>query len=86
MIIYRAYWKLLAHYWASKCDCFSEKEISWSVGLVASLECKQGEPEVSTEPHCFFYLQKQFAALWIVFEVTLNVMDKMRSLSSNPPF
>lgn len=61
--IYRVYWKLLAHYWASKCDCFSKKEISWSVGLVASLDCKQREPEVRTKLHCFFYLQKQFAAL-----------------------
>lgn len=61
--IYRVYWKLLAHYWASKWDCFSKKEISRSVGLVASLDCKQREPEVGTKLHCFFYLQKQFAAL-----------------------
>lgn len=65
--IYRVYWKLLAHCWPSKCDCFAKKEISRSVGLVASSAWEQREPEVRTQLHCFFYLQKEFAALCGVF-------------------
>lgn len=55
------------------------------MGLVASLDCKQREPEVRTRLHCSSFIFRSNLPL-SVFEVALNMMDKMRSLGSCPPF
>lgn len=55
------------------------------MGLVASLDWKQREPEVRTRLHCSSFIFRSNLPL-SVFEVAPNVMGKMRSLGSRPPF
>lgn len=52
---------------------------------MASLDWKQREPEVRTRLHCSSFIFRSNLPL-SVFEVAPNVMGKMRSLGSRPPF